>query len=241
MEFRVEDVISALEKENPLKNITNNIAALQSFNYYSETENVNNIINYIIECENERKVNLIKSLVKLYPMSENILSGVMNSITPIDMKNDMINWLDVSDTMSKSFNKFKTMCSGSQDFNDSKTELQSQIDALEKKKESFNAERENLRELKERHKELIAEVNALKLECDKLKSEASEENLRSEKEKIEKEIQKYKDIRNKAKSELKTIQSELKKEKDCKDEKLTDALKKLSAAIQALPEDEADK
>jgi len=233
-EYRLEEVLLALEDENVLDALLKQRGTFESFEYY--LNNPSNVINEIIKKENYQQY--IKGLISIYPLSENILKELMEKYDVSAMRDDIFDWLDTSNTIYRMVNKFLSLCSDSIAVSSDTSDLEDQINKLEKKKESLQVEME-------KHEKNKKELYAKRQEVDKLKADCEEMGKRYSRERLEKEEEDYRRKHYKLIAEEKEFENRIQKlEKDLKaysekgNSKFDRAMKSLANIIGSLPEDE---
>jgi hypothetical protein len=240
LEFRVDDVLCALEADDVIHSLTNDMGTLQSFSNYLKEENVDVIAKKIREEDEKKRLLHIKGLVKIYPWSDSILAKVMEEIKVDDMKENPMEWLQISDTLTTMVNKFWNLCSGNS-FEGKLSDLQSDIEGLETKKRELENQRNSYSDLQNRNFNLRAEVDGLQKKCAELERQYSEEALNEEKAKLKAKIDKYKNEQEHPNRELENLKQTLEKYKEKKDNpELKKAIESFVKAVEKLPKDEEE-
>ncbi len=240
MNVDFEEILSILEDENPGDKLLENDITLLNFKYYLKQENRNFLVNAICNSNEDKMITYIKGLIKIYPFSDKILQDVLLNKNGVEsMKENLSDWMDVSGTMEKAFNKFSTICN-MDNIKKAESTIQGKIEELNKQKERFDKEYKNLNEIKKKQNDLYNEVQELEIKCAEMRKKYSEDNLKRQRAEKEKEIKALESNKRKAEDELKKLNKRLKKAKLDNNPEYEKAMKALNEAIQKLPGDEVD-
>lgn len=233
-EYRLEEVLLALEDEQVLDSLLRQRGTLESFEYYNS--NPSEIINEIVKTD--KHIQYIKGLISIYPLSTGILKELMVRYDVQSMRDKIFAWLDVSDTLSNMVNKFFSLCSDGIKETGEESELEAEIAELERKKETLQVEREKHEENKKKLASKRQEVDEIKAQCEEMANRYSPEVLKKEEEKYKREKDKLLKKKREFDEKLRKLEEEMSPYRNNGNKTFDKAMDAFSKVISTLPKDE---
>lgn len=236
-EYRLEEVLLSLEdNENVLESLLNQRGTLESFEYYNN--NPKDIVDVIVKANDDIRKKYIQGIISIYPLSAGMLNKLMESYDMQSMREDVFYWLDVSDAISEMVTKFTTICSEGLKESKEESDLEEQIELLEKKKKGLEKQRKINKENKEKLKDKRREVDKLQAECEEMRNKYSPEILDAEEKKLKTEKAKLIKEKEEYDKKLKALEKELEPYRNSGNKDFDKAMKAFSEVIKTLPHDE---
>lgn len=235
-EYRLKEVLISLEADNVLNSLMEQRGTFESFEYYNASPN--EIINGILEEDDTTQKKYIKGLISIYPLSAGILKELMSKFDLDSMREDVFGWLDISDTLCQTINKFVSLCSNGIRETGEESELEDEINKLEKLKESLEEQRTKHKKNKKEFSAKRQEVETLEAECREMERKYSPDLLKKEKEKLEKERAKLLNKKRDFEEEIEKLEKELMPYKRTGNAEFDKAMEAFSRVISTLPHDE---
>ena len=152
-EYNADQVLEILKMDDPVSEFEKSMDNMSAFLSYASAENAHIIADKIRE-EHEKDWKIyIKGVIKMYPLSDQILSSFTEHYRVSDMKEDIINWFDTSEVIMETVNKLTSVLAEINDFEKEKSELEEQMAELTEKMARLETSRKALHEKEEKCRE----------------------------------------------------------------------------------------
>lgn len=242
MDINYEELLAVFQSEDPRQVLMSSVNLMQYFEYYIQDDHRDYLVKAICSTDQNTLIKYVKGLISLYPLSSEILEDVIvngNGLSLNEMEEHVADWIDVSEVMEKSFNKFCSICCVD-NIEKEKSSVYENISELNDQLESLAEENRALQELKTKQKKLSEEVNKLQAECSELREKYSEENLKKQRNELKKELASLTKNKDQTEKELKVLTQKIEEAKSDDNPEFERALKALKDIMNTFPGDEAD-
>lgn len=241
-EYNADQVLEILKMDDPVSEFEKSMDNMSAFLSYASAENAHIIADKIRE-EHEKDWKIyIKGVIKMYPLSDQILSSFTEHYRVSDMKEDIINWFDTSEVIMETVNKLTSVLAEINDFEKEKSELEEQMAELTEKMARLETSRKALHEKEEKCREskgicedLERKIKTLNEQLEEYSDDSIDRKTREVEKLInqkDKQQKKYNETLSKYNKELEKYEGS-----DSDFDKAMDAFGKL---VKVLPKDEAD-
>lgn len=241
-EYNADQVLEILKMDDPVSEFEKSMDNMSAFLSYASAENAHIIADKIRE-EHEKDWKIyIKGVIKMYPLSDQILSSFTEHYRVSDMKGDIINWFDTSEVIMETVNKLTSVLAEINDFEKEKSELEEQMAELTEKMARLETSRKTLHEKEEKCREskgicedLERKIKTLNEQLEEYSDDSIDRKTREVEKLInqkDKQQKKYNETLSKYNKELEKYEGS-----DSDFDKAMDAFGKL---VKVLPKDEAD-
>lgn len=242
-EPNIKKLIEDLAEENFLEGIfmgnKDAYDEISQLMYFMRREQVSTLYNEISELKEDKKQRIFTSLVKLYPMSQDIIKHLIikREKTPLDF----LHIYDYNKELLESFRQTikeikESSYSNSSEYNSYQRELEklnSEILELEGKRQELYESKSGWKEAKDKKSKLEAEIQEIIYECDQGNLNHDIENLKREIENLKTKQRKKTEEKEYLRKELDEIIEELNRNES--DPAYRDALSALANCIKMIP------